>query len=192
MIQNSAGYRSLNTASPMTVQVKNQKKICARCNKLVIPDSQRTKTTLKALGKYYHESCFTCQDCQKPLKPKYFPYQVDKTSESILLCQYDYFRRHNLLCHVCDTPLRGLYYTAFGYRYDEEHFLVQYVLLLVGLKNASCTETNCIASTTFSSIFRNVAKGASSQYRINISSFLKVKKYIVGIRNVMEFINIGM
>lgn len=122
MIQNSAGYRSLNTASPMTVQVKNQKKICARCNKLVIPDSQRTKTTLKALGKYYHESCFTCQDCQKPLKPKYFPYQVDKTSESILLCQYDYFRRHNLLCHVCDTPLRGLYYTAFGYRYDEEHF----------------------------------------------------------------------
>lgn len=192
MIQNSAGYRSLNTASPMAVQVKNQKKICARCNKLVVPDSQRTKTTLKALGKYYHESCFTCQDCQKPLKPKYFPYQVDKTSEPILLCQYDYFRRHNLLCLVCDTPLRGLYYTAFGYRYDEEHFSCTICATPCGVKNASCTKTNCIASTTFSNIFRNVAKGANSQYRINISSFLKVKKYIVGIRNVMEFINIGM
>ncbi|CAD6607079.1 CEI_1a_G0006450.mRNA.1.CDS.1 [Saccharomyces cerevisiae] len=168
MIQNSAGYRSLNTASPMAVQVKNQKKICARCNKLVVPDSQRTKTTLKALGKYYHESCFTCQDCQKPLKPKYFPYQVNKTSEPILLCQYDYFRRHNLLCHVCDTPLRGLYYTAFGYRYDEEHFSCTICATPCGVKKCFMYENQLYCKYHFLKYFSKRCKGCkfpiSDQY----------------------------
>ncbi|AQZ14619.1 LRG1 (YDL240W) [Zygosaccharomyces parabailii] len=101
---------------------KINRKVCARCNNPITQGSRHGKTTLKALGKYYHEECFTCADCQKFLKPKYFPYDVVETKETILLCQYDYFRRHNLLCHVCNKPLRGLYYTAFGERYDEEHF----------------------------------------------------------------------
>ncbi|QLQ79373.1 hypothetical protein HG537_0C00200 [Torulaspora globosa] len=102
-------------------QAKSYKKVCARCRKPITQSNRNGKTTLKALGKYYHEDCFTCSDCGSLLKPKYFPYELEK-GETILLCQYDYFKRHNLLCFVCDKPLRGLYYTAFGERYDEEHF----------------------------------------------------------------------
>lgn len=101
---------------------RGSKKICSRCGNPIMQGSRQGKTTLKALGKYYHEDCFTCADCGTFLKPKYFPYEVEKGKDTILLCQYDYFKRHNLLCHVCDKPLRGLYYTAFGERYDEEHF----------------------------------------------------------------------
>lgn len=168
MIQNSAGYRSLNTTAPMTMHIKNQKKICAHCNKPVVQDSQRTKTTLKALGKYYHENCFTCQDCGKPLKPKYFPYQVSKSSEPILLCQYDYFRRHNLLCHVCDTPLRGLYYTAFGYRYDEEHFSCTICATPCGVKKCFMFEDQLYCKYHFLKYFSKRCKGCefpiSDQY----------------------------
>lgn len=102
-------------------QAKSYKKICAKCRRPITQSTKNGKTTLKALGKYYHEDCFTCHDCGSLLKPKYFPYELEN-GETILLCQYDYFRRHNLLCFVCDKPLRGLYYTAFGERYDEEHF----------------------------------------------------------------------
>lgn len=101
---------------------RGSRKVCSRCNNSITQGSRQGKSTLKALGKYYHEDCFTCADCGKYLKPKYFPYEMESTKETVLLCQYDYFRRHNLLCHVCDKPLRGLYYTAFGERYDEEHF----------------------------------------------------------------------
>ena len=104
------------------LQSKPNKKICERCKKPILQTDKQNKSTLKALGKYYHEECFTCNDCFSPLKPKYFPFELPETGNTILLCQYDYFRRHHLLCHVCDKPLRGLYYTAFGERYDEEHF----------------------------------------------------------------------
>lgn len=96
------------------------RKVCAHCGKPIKQGNESNKKTLKALGKYYHEECFLCYDCSVPLKPKYFPYK--DRNDTILLCQYHYFSRHNLLCKVCDKPLRGLYYTAFGGRYDEEHF----------------------------------------------------------------------
>ncbi|EDO16645.1 hypothetical protein Kpol_529p25 [Vanderwaltozyma polyspora DSM 70294] len=101
---------------------KKPEKICSNCGLPILQNNKSNKSTLKALGKYYHEQCFKCHDCSKPLIPKYFPYEIADTKETLLLCQYDYFKRHDLLCHVCDKPLRGLYYTAFGERYDEEHF----------------------------------------------------------------------
>lgn len=105
-----------------TTAVGTSVKICSKCDKPIYPEKDNHNGTLKALGKYYHEKCFVCFDCHKPLKPKFFPFQEKPKQEPILLCQYHYFKRHNLLCKVCDKPLRGLYYTAFGGRYDEEHF----------------------------------------------------------------------
>lgn len=120
--RNYKGQNTFVQHSNIPSQSKGIKKVCARCQKPILPGNKSSKTTLKALGKYYHEDCFTCHDCGVLLKPKYFPYESLETKETFLLCQYDYFRRHNLLCYVCDKPLRGLYYTAFGERYDEEHF----------------------------------------------------------------------
>ena len=127
LYQQRPPVRSLETEPLMQTDASRQtRRICPRCNLPIVPLHQQGKSTLKALGKYYHEDSFTCHDCGRPLKPKYFPYREEgdnnEDKEPILLCQYDYFRRHKLLCSVCDRPLRGLYYTAFGKRYDEEHF----------------------------------------------------------------------
>lgn len=119
-----------NTASPPLPSSDTQKsrptptssgssrimRICARCNKHIYQNS------LKALGRYYHEECFVCYDCGTVCKPKYFPFEDPETHELIPLCQHDYFKRNNLLCFVCEKPLRGVYYNAFGKLYDEEHF----------------------------------------------------------------------
>lgn len=101
-----------------TTNIQNASKKCARCDRIILPQN---KNVLKALGHYYHQECFNCEACGLELKPKYFPYKIDQ-DKTILLCQYDYFKKHDLLCYVCDKPLRGLYYTAFGKRYDQEHF----------------------------------------------------------------------
>ncbi|KAG0671414.1 hypothetical protein C6P45_000581 [Maudiozyma exigua] len=128
---NNQLIENINTNNnPSNTSLSLQPKICARCNKPIVSSQNNSndnlnnnKNALKALGKYYHEECFVCQDCSKPLKPKFFPFTTNANDKDpILLCQYDYFRRHDLLCKVCDKPLRGLYYIAFGGRYDEEHF----------------------------------------------------------------------
>ncbi|KAI8399945.1 Rho-GTPase-activating protein LRG1 [Nakaseomyces glabratus] len=121
-------HSSVNIVSTGTVLQDNHshinKKICSHCDKPINIDKTNRKPALKALGKYFHEECFVCHDCSRPLRPKYFPFdhQHNGNVETLLLCQYDYFKRNALLCHVCDEPLRGLYFTAFGNRYDEEHF----------------------------------------------------------------------
>ncbi|KAK5774014.1 GTPase-activating protein LRG1 PWA37_003144 [Arxiozyma heterogenica] len=116
----NTGQPNINDMRKTTTSVSV--KICTKCGKPIYSENNKNNGALKALGKYYHERCFICFDCHKPLKPKFFPFQEKPKQEPVLLCQYHYFKRHNLLCKVCDKPLRGLYYTAFGGRYDEEHF----------------------------------------------------------------------
>lgn len=147
--------------STIASQIKSSKKICARCQKPIIQSSKHGKTTLKALGKYYHEDCFTCSDCEALLKPKYFPYEIAGSNESILLCQYDYFRRHNLLCHVCDKPLRGLYYTAFGERYDEEHFSCAICSTPCGVKKCFMFQNNLYCKYHFLKYFSKRCTGCN-------------------------------
>ena len=134
-------------------------KVCNRCGKEIVQSSLSGKSTLKALGKYYHEECFVCQDCSKPLKPKFFPYRKNETDEPILLCQYDYFRRHDLLCKVCDKPLRGLYYTAFGGRYDEEHFSCTICKTPCGVKKCFIFDDKLYCKYHFLKFFSKRCKG---------------------------------
>ncbi|KAL6948465.1 hypothetical protein ACO0QE_000931 [Hanseniaspora vineae] len=89
---------------------------CPKCKKPI------TDQVIKALGKIYHQDCFTCYDCGTICKQKYFPYKLPNTEELVPLCQLDYFKRNKLLCFVCNQPLRGTFFNAFGRLYDEEHF----------------------------------------------------------------------
>ncbi|KAL6944205.1 hypothetical protein ACO0RG_000935 [Hanseniaspora osmophila] len=89
---------------------------CPKCKKPI------TDQVIKALGKIYHQDCFTCYDCGTICKLKYFPYKLPTTGELVPLCQLDYFKRNKLLCYVCSQPLRGTFFNAFGRLYDEEHF----------------------------------------------------------------------
>ena len=45
-----------------------------------------------------------------------------KNTIQVPLCEYDYFRRINLICYNCNRAIRGSYITAIGQKYHPEHF----------------------------------------------------------------------
>ena len=53
---------------------------------------------------------------------KFFPVESEEGSGQYPLCEIDYFRRLNLLCHECGGALRGSYITALDRKYHIEHF----------------------------------------------------------------------
>jgi hypothetical protein len=53
---------------------------------------------------------------------KFFPVDDEEGDGQYPLCETDYFRRLNLLCHVCGGALRGSYITALDRKYHIEHF----------------------------------------------------------------------
>lgn len=80
---------------------------------------------MRALGSAYHIDCFTCHACNKPCSAKFFPHET-KTPEGVPiqvpLCEYDYFKKLDLICFECNCALRGPYITALGNKYHLEHF----------------------------------------------------------------------
>lgn len=145
---------------PMTNALATYK-VCYHCQKPIIQDSLNGKAALKALDRYYHEHCFICHDCNTILKPKFFPYQLNSTDDVILLCQFHYFKRHDLLCKVCDKPLRGLYYTAFGAKYDEEHFACTICHVPCGIKKCFMFEDKLYCRYHFIRYFSKSCKGCT-------------------------------
>ncbi|CEP62620.1 GTPase-activating protein LRG1 LALA0_S05e09692g [Lachancea lanzarotensis] len=136
-------------------QSSRNPKICASCNEVIIRGS------LKALGKYYHEHCFVCYDCGKVCKPKYFPFEDLETKQLIPLCQQDYFKRNNLLCHVCGHALRGVYYNAFGKLYDEEHFCCKICKERCGVNTCFNYKDDLYCKFHFLKYFSNRCKGCN-------------------------------
>lgn len=53
---------------------------------------------------------------------KFFPIDAEDGSGQYPLCEIDYFRRLDLLCHECGGALRGSYITALDRKYHIEHF----------------------------------------------------------------------
>ncbi|SCU79400.1 LADA_0B00386g1_1 [Lachancea dasiensis] len=137
-------------------------KVCAHCDEVIVRGS------LKALGRYYHESCFVCYDCGKICKPKYFPFEEPNTKQLIPLCQQDYFKRNNLLCFVCGQALRGVYYNAFGRLYDEEHFCCKICNEKCGVNTCFNYQDDLYCKYHFLKYFSNRCKGCdypiSDQY----------------------------
>ncbi|KAG0267193.1 hypothetical protein DFQ27_009097 [Actinomortierella ambigua] len=76
---------------------------------------------VRALGNTYHLECFKCLDCEQIVASKFFPI-VEADGKQYPLCERDYFRRLNLVCHSCGGALRGSYITALDYKYHIEHF----------------------------------------------------------------------
>ncbi|KAG0682051.1 hypothetical protein C6P42_003561 [Pichia californica] len=44
---------------------------------------------------------------------------------NVPLCEYDYFRRIDLICYTCNNAIRGSYITALGRKYHAEHFFCE-------------------------------------------------------------------
>ena len=53
---------------------------------------------------------------------KFFPVDDENGQGQYPLCEKDYFRRLDLLCHDCGEALRGSYITALDRKYHIEHF----------------------------------------------------------------------
>lgn len=106
---------------PSTSTSKKKPKICKSCQRPIIG------TLVRALDAVYHIECFTCYDCQKPCSQKFFSAElpsIDNPNNLIPqpLCEYDYFKRIDLICHTCNSAIRGSYVTALGRKYHADHF----------------------------------------------------------------------
>ncbi|KAH6638395.1 hypothetical protein C7974DRAFT_423274 [Boeremia exigua] len=100
---------------PQPPKPKRSGKICGKCGEGL------TGQFVRALGGTYHLECFTCHDCGKIVASKFFPVP-EKPPGQYPLCETDYFRRLDLLCHDCGQALRGSYITALERKYHIEHF----------------------------------------------------------------------
>lgn len=101
--------------------VRKKKKICKTCGLEI------TGQFVRALSNAYHVNCFQCYQCDKQCANKFFPYEInDPTNPAnklkVALCEYDYFKKLDLICFNCDKALRGPYITALGNKYHLEHF----------------------------------------------------------------------
>ncbi|KAG7811717.1 hypothetical protein KL921_001983 [Ogataea angusta] len=93
-------------------------KLCYQCGKTIIG------TLVRAMDRIYHVDCFRCHDCGNPCSNKFFAadVQVDGHTVQMPLCEYDYFKRIDLICSTCDKAIRGSYITAVGRKFHPEHF----------------------------------------------------------------------
>ncbi|PKY07140.1 putative Rho GTPase activator [Aspergillus campestris IBT 28561] len=91
-------------------------RICKKCGEPL------TGQFVRALLATYHLECFKCEDCGQIVASKFFPIDAEDGSGQYPLCEIDYFRRLDLLCHECGGALRGSYITALDRKYHIEHF----------------------------------------------------------------------
>lgn len=111
--------RSINMSH--NPQRQKKQKICHKCQKPIIG------TLVRALNNVYHIECFTCFDCGKQCSQKFFSMEFPSNEDPNLLkpyplCEYDYFKRLDVICYKCDSAIRGSYITALGHKYHPEHF----------------------------------------------------------------------
>ncbi|KAK3843489.1 MAG: rho-type GTPase-activating protein 1 [Linnemannia gamsii] len=88
---------------------------CGKC------ELQMQGSFVRALGATYHLDCFKCLDCDEIVASKFFPI-TESDDRQYPLCERDYFRRLNMVCHSCGEALRGSYITALDRKYHIEHF----------------------------------------------------------------------
>ncbi|KAI5809630.1 hypothetical protein DFH27DRAFT_153739 [Peziza echinospora] len=91
-------------------------RICRKCGQSF------TGQYVRALGGAFHLDCFKCRDCGVTVASKFFPVDDERGEGQYPLCETDYFRRLDLICHSCGGALRGSYITALERKYHIEHF----------------------------------------------------------------------
>ena len=112
-----------------------QLRVCRKCGEPL------TGQFVRALGGTFHLDCFRCrvheaccvctsafanfitsQDCNQIVASKFFPVDEEDGEGQYPLCETDYFRRLDLICHKCNGALRGSYITALDCKYHIDHF----------------------------------------------------------------------
>lgn len=100
--------------------LRRKRKTCKKCGLDI------TGQFVRALSSSFHIECFCCNECGKQCSSKFFPYEVTDPATllrfQVALCEYDYFKKLDLICFNCNNALRGPYITALGNKYHLEHF----------------------------------------------------------------------
>lgn len=117
----AAGAASSSTGGANAgTTTKRRRKVCKTCGLDI------TGQFVRALNASFHVDCFRCNECGKQCSSKFFPFEIiDKETNlkyQVALCEYDYFKKLNLICFNCNNALRGPYITALGNKYHLEHF----------------------------------------------------------------------
>ncbi|KAM6241185.1 filamin-binding LIM protein 1 isoform 2-T2 [Porphyrio hochstetteri] len=68
---------------------------CAKCQGLI------TERIVRALGKGYHPSCFSCTTCGRAIGTESFA--VDEQDE--VYCVTDFYRKYAAICSACEHPI---------------------------------------------------------------------------------------
>ncbi|KAF9930957.1 hypothetical protein BGZ65_005111, partial [Modicella reniformis] len=102
---------------------------CSKCDLLM------QGSFVRALGATFHLDCFRCLDCDQIVASKFFPI-TEPNGTQHPLCERDYFRRLNLVCHSCGEALRGSYITALDNKYHIEHFTCSICPIVFGPKDS--------------------------------------------------------
>ncbi|KAF9123604.1 hypothetical protein BGX30_001338 [Mortierella sp. GBA39] len=103
------------SSTPPKPEVAPAVQNCGKC------ELQMQGSFVRALGATYHLDCFRCLDCDEIVASKFFPI-TEADGRQYPLCERDYFRRLNMVCHSCGEALRGSYITALDHKYHIEHF----------------------------------------------------------------------
>lgn len=121
--RNRSRQRNGRTAS-------GQLRMCNKCGEPL------TGQFVRALGGTFHLDCFRCRDCGQIVASKFFPVDEENGEGQYPLCETDYFRRLDLICHKCNGALRGSYITALDRKYHIDHFTCSVCTTVFGAQDS--------------------------------------------------------
>ncbi|ORY81899.1 hypothetical protein BCR37DRAFT_22697 [Protomyces lactucae-debilis] len=146
------------------------RQLCSHCG------LQMTGQFVRALGGIYHLDCFRCGDCQTTVAAKFFPLDdPDRPGHQRPLCETDYFRRLNLLCHTCKGALRGSYITALDKKFHLEHFTCSICPTVFGAQDSYYEhEGNVLCHYHFSLKFAQKCYGCQTSI---LKQFVEIQRH---------------
>lgn len=117
-------HRSVTSMEPQTPDelvcqdCESGGKRCVKCNLLFKLDEVATCHPSVSNGQPYHEACFTCWLCNKPIQSQ----QFNLTESSLPMCTKCHTNYHLPKCDVCNRPLTEEYMVIDGVSMHSECF----------------------------------------------------------------------
>jgi len=84
---------------------------CGKCGEVIVGEY------ISALGKEWHNKCFTCKECGCA-----FPTESFFEYKGMPYCEEHYHLKRGSLCTRCNNPIVGRCISASGKKYHPEHF----------------------------------------------------------------------
>jgi len=84
---------------------------CGKCGEIIVGEY------ISALGKEWHNKCFTCKECNCS-----FPTESFYEYKGMPYCETHYHLKRGSLCARCNNPIVGRCISASGKKFHPEHF----------------------------------------------------------------------